>query len=123
MAAAILARVLTIFTIPKPFVGHIGEIQLNALESWIGLRDDVQVVLIGDEPGVADAAREVGVDHVGGLEKSPRGTPRLDSAFALVGTVARFPLWCLVNADIVLLEDFLPAVDRVTASFGESLMI
>ena len=37
MAAAILARVLTIFTIPKPFVGHIGEIQLNALESCVSV--------------------------------------------------------------------------------------
>jgi hypothetical protein len=115
--------VLTILTVPKPFTGHIGDIQSNALASWIGLRQDVQVVLLGDEPGVAEAAREVGVDHVGGIEKSPRGTPRLDSAFALAGTVARSPLWCLINADIVLLEDFLPTIEGVTASFEKFLMI
>ena len=118
-----MARVLTILTVPKPFVGHIGDIQLNALESWIGLRQDVQVVLIGDEPGVADAARETGVDHVGGIETSPRGTPRLDSAFGLAASVTRYPLWCLINADIVLLEDFLPAIDGVAASFEKFVMI
>jgi hypothetical protein len=118
-----VARVLTILTIPKPFVGHIGDIQRNALESWIGLRHDVQVVLVGDEPGVADAAREFGVDHVAGIEKSPRGTPRLDSAFAFVGTVARWPLWCLINADIILLEDFPTTADRVAGSFDEFVMI
>jgi hypothetical protein len=115
--------VLTILTIPKPFVGHIGAIQRNALESWKGLRDDVQIVLIGDEPGVADVAHEVGVQHVGGIERSAHGTPRLDSAFTLAENVARFPLWLLINADIVLLEDFLPAVDRATKAFEEFVMI
>jgi hypothetical protein len=37
--------------------------------------------------------------------------------------VARSPLWCLINADIMLLEDFLPAVDRVATSFEKFLMI
>ena len=120
---AILPRVLTLLTIPKPFVGHIGDIQRNALESWLGLRNDVQIVLIGDEPGVADVAREMGVQHVGGVETSERGTPRLDSAFSLAETVARHPLWSLVNADIILLEDFLPAVDRVAKTFGQFVMV
>jgi len=115
--------VLTILTIPKPFAGHIGEIQRNALESWVGLGQDVQIVLIGDEPGVADAAREIGVQHVGGVERSERGTPRLDSAFAAAATVARAPLWSLVNADIMLFEDFLPAIDGVAESFEKFLMI
>ena len=26
---------LTIFTIPKPFIGHIGVIQRNAIMSWL----------------------------------------------------------------------------------------
>lgn len=116
-------RVLTILTIPKPFVGRIGEIQRNALESWMGLGHGVQILLIGDEPGVADVARELGVQHVGGIERSERGTPRLDSAFAAAATVADFPLWSLVNADIILLEDFLPAVDRVARAFKKFVMI
>jgi hypothetical protein len=115
--------VLTILTIPKPFVGHAGEIQRTALESWRGLREDVQIVLVGDEVGIAEAAREVGAEHVGGVERNERGTPRLDSAFALAATVARFPLWSLVNADIVLLDDFLPAIDRVAKSFASFVMI
>jgi hypothetical protein len=115
--------VLTILTIPKPFVGQIGEIQRNALESWLGLRNDVQIVLIGDELGIAEVAREAGVQHVGGVEKSKSGTPRLDSAFSLVETVARFPLWSLINADIVLLDDFRPAVDRVAKACGQFVMV
>jgi hypothetical protein len=120
---AILPRVLTILTIPKPFVGHIGNIQRNALESWKELRDDVQIVLIGDEPGIEDVAHGMGVQHVGGIETSERGTPRLDSAFSVAETVARFPLWALINSDIVLLEDFLPAVDRVARTFKNFVLV
>lgn len=114
---------LTIFAVPKPFRGHIGDIQRNAIESWCALGSDVQVVLVGDEEGVDEAARDTGVEHIGGLEHNERGTPRLDSAFERTARVARWPLWCLVNADIVLLDDFVPAVERVACAFSDFLLI
>jgi hypothetical protein len=114
---------LTIFTVPKPFRGHVGEIQRNALESWRALRPDVQVVLVGDEEGVERAARDAGVEHVGGLARNDRGTPRLDSAFECAAPVARWPLWCLVNADIVLLEDFPRAIERTASAFSKFLLV
>ena len=114
---------LTILTIPKPFVGQIGEIQRNALESWLALGRGVQIVLVGDEAGIADVAHETGVHHLGGIEKSKHGTPRLDSAFSLAESVARFPLWSLINSDIVLLDDFLPAVDRVAKTSRQFVMV
>jgi hypothetical protein len=113
----------TLFSIPKPFEGSIGEIQLNALRSWVALGDGVQVVLLGDEAGVADAASTAGAEHVPAVERSDLGTPRLDSAFAEVETVARRPLRCFVNADIILLDDFLPAVEAVAARYERFLMI
>ena len=70
-----------------------------------------------------EAARDAGVDHVGNLARNDRGTPRLDSAFARVETVARHPLWCLINGDIILLDDFLPAVERVTSAFQRFLIV
>jgi len=115
--------VLTLFTVPKPFRGRIDGIQRNAIESWRALRHDVQVVLVGDDEGVEQAAREARVEHVGGLARSNRGTPRLDSAFERTATVARWPLWCFVNADIVLLDDFPHAVERVASAFDEFLLI
>ncbi len=111
------------FTVPKPFRGRVGDIQRNAIESWLALRDDVQVVLVGDEEGVEEAARAAGVVHVGGLARNERGTPRLDSAFERAATVARWPLWCLVNADILLLDDFLPAIERTRTEFDDFLLI
>ena len=57
-ASLVSAAVLTLFTVPKPFRGHVGDIQRNAIESWRALRPSVQVVLVGDEDGVAEAARD-----------------------------------------------------------------
>ena len=116
-------EVLTIFTVPKPFCGRVGDIQRNAIESWIALRHDVQVVLVGDEEGVEQSARDAGAEHVGGLALNSRGTPRLDSAFERTATVARRPLWCYVNADVLLLDDLVPAVERVASTFTEFLVI
>ena len=43
---------ITIFTAPKPFTNpHIDLIQRNAIQSWLHLGDDVNVVMIGNEPG------------------------------------------------------------------------
>jgi hypothetical protein len=42
---------LTIFSTPKPFHGHSGIIQRNALKSWTLLHPDVEVILFGIEDG------------------------------------------------------------------------
>jgi hypothetical protein len=114
---------LTLFTVPKPFRGHVGEIQRNAIESWRALRPHVQVILVGDEDGVERAAQDAGVEHAGGLARNDRGTPRLDSAFECAAPLARWPLWCLINADIVLLDDFPRAIDRVVSGFSAFLLV
>jgi hypothetical protein len=114
--------VLTVFCVPKPFVGRIGEIQRRALVSWAVLAPDVQVLVLGDEAGAAEAAAEVGAEHLPDLARTERGTPRLDAAFAAADSVARHPLRCFVNADIVLFDD-LPAAVRVVGDHAERFLI
>jgi hypothetical protein len=43
----------TFFTTAKPFPGHDGIIQRNALKSWTRLHPEVEVILFGDEGGAA----------------------------------------------------------------------
>ena len=103
---------LTVFSIPKPFEGEIGELQRAALRSWTAL-PGVEVILLGDDTGVAEAAAAAGAGHIETLARS-EGTPRLDDAFAQVEQRARHRLLCFVNADILLGEDLLAAVGSVT---------
>jgi hypothetical protein len=115
--------VLTVFSVPKPFDGRIGDIQRRALASWAALAPDVQVLLLGDEPGAADAARETGAEHVAELARTEHGTPRLDSAFAAADRVARHPLRCFVNADVVLFHDLPQAAALVAAEHERFLLV
>jgi hypothetical protein len=114
--------VITLFTIPKPFEREIETIQRNAISSWLAL-DGIEVVLVGDEPGTAEIARELGVAHVGGVLTSDAGTPRLDDAFAKVDEAATQPLRTFVNTDIVLLDDFVPAARRVAETDSPFLVV
>ena len=85
------------------------------MRSRAGARSTSRSCCSGTSAASADAARELGVEHVGGLALTEHGTPRLDSAFALADGVARFPLRCFVNADIILGPDLLTATRAVSA--------
>ena len=104
---------LTIFAIPKAFEGHTGIIQRNAVKSWALLRPACELILCGDDPGVAEAASEFGVGHLPDVDRNEYGTPLLTSAFQQAAAAASNPLLCYVNADIILMNDFVRAARRV----------
>jgi hypothetical protein len=116
--------VLTLFSVPKPFEGRVGEIQRRALESWAALDGgSVQLLLLGDEPGTAEAAREAGAEHLPELARTEHGTPRLDAVFAAADSAARHPLRCFVNADVVLYDDLPRAAARVDEQADRFLLV
>jgi hypothetical protein len=111
---------ITFFSIPKPFAGHIGVIQRNAIQSWCQ-QAGCQVILLGDDSGVGDVAAEFGATWIPRLRVNEYGTPLLNSAFDEARKAARHGLLCYVNADILLLGNFLEAASRVR--FGNFLML
>ena len=104
---------ITLFTLPKPFVGHIGMIQRNALESWTRLHADIDIMVFGDEVGTAEVAAELGVRHFPDVDVNEYGTPLISRYFREAEGAARHPRLCYVNADIVLFPDLLDAVAKV----------
>ena len=115
---------LTLFTAPKPFTDpHINIIQRNALQSWLALGDEVEVLVIGDEPGLAEAAAELGARQLPEVARNDWGTPLLSSIFDLARQHTRSPYLCYVNADILFLPDLLAATRIVSQSEGAFLVI
>ncbi|MBI3832381.1 MAG: hypothetical protein HY291_22850 [Planctomycetes bacterium] len=104
---------LTLFSIPKAFRGHIGVIQRNALKSWTLLRPECEILLLGDDEGTAEAAKEFGCVHVPQVARNEHGTPLISAIFAQAQQRGRFERQCYVNADIVLMNDFMRAIERV----------
>ncbi len=108
-----LKRMLTIFAVPKAFQGHTGIIQLNAIRSWSRLAEGCEIILCGDDPGTEEAAAEVGAKYIPDIARNEYGTPLLDSIFARAAEEASNELLCYVNADIILLRDFVEAIGRI----------
>lgn len=104
---------ISFFTIPKAFEGGADRIQRNAVGSWLRLGSDVEVILLGSDPGVGDAAAALGVRHHADLGRTAAGTPRLDDAFSAARRLAQHSLLCFVNSDIILLDDFRNAAERI----------
>ncbi len=100
---------LTLFSAPKPFTNpHIAMIQRNAIRSWT-LLPDVEVILLGEEDGLAEAAKEFGVKHIPHVARNESGIPLISSMFQLAGENSNSELLCIINADMILMSDFVEA--------------
>jgi hypothetical protein len=109
------APLITVFSAPKPFTNpHIASIQRNAIVSWMEL-PDVSVILLGDEPGLAEICAELGVTHLREIPRSPSGAPLMDAMFRLAREASSTPLYAIVNADVILLDDFVETAKKVSA--------
>ena len=106
---------LTIFTAPKPFTdAHIAAIQRNAIQSWQHLSEDVDVLLVGDEPGMAEVAAEYGLRQLPNVARNQSGTPLVSSIFSLARHASPAPLLAYLNADILLLPGFVASARQVS---------
>jgi hypothetical protein len=113
---------ISIFTAPKPFTNpHIAIIQRNAIHSWQAI--GAEVILVGDDEGVAHAAHVLAVKHSPDVVRNQYGTPRIDSIFELGRKAAHGDILAYINTDVILLPDFNTGVERVLKTQKEFLMI
>jgi hypothetical protein len=113
---------LTIFSTPKPFVGHIDVIQRNAIQSWQRLHSEVEVILVGDDEGTAEVCKELGIAHIKDVARNEHGTKYLASVYYQAEERAKHRTLCHVNCDIVLMSDFWRAVQSIL-EFGDKFLM
>lgn len=113
----------TLFAIPKPFRNHIAVIQTNAIRSWTRLGGAYKVILFGDEEGTAQLAQSVGATYVPRVARNRYGTPLLNDLFQQAQQLSNDPILCYINADILLLDDFAAAVQRLARRKKRFLMV
>ena len=115
---------ITLFTAPKPFTNpHIAMIQRNAIRSWAALGDEVTILVLGEEEGLAENAAALGVKHIREIKKNTSGTPLISSLFRTAREANNSPLLAYVNADILLLPDFVVQARRVTVLAEKFLLV
>jgi len=113
---------LTIFSTAKPFEGHSEIIQRNAIKSWTLLDPQPEIILFGNEPGVQEIAYELGLVNVPEIATNEYGTPLLNDMFEKAQRIASNDIMCYVNADVILMDDFIDAVKKVQG-IDEFLMV
>ena len=89
-------------------------IQRNAIKSWT-LLPDVEIILLGEERGLPEAARELGVKHIPNVARNESGTPLISSMFQLARDASQrsnSDLLCIINADMILMPDFVEAAKQ-----------
>jgi hypothetical protein len=114
---------LTIFSLPKPFKGHIGIIQRNAIQSWLHLQPKPEIILLGNDEGTAEVAAEFGLKHIPEIEKNEFGTPLVNSIFQAAQKNSSTRFLCYINADIILLSDFSTAFESAKKQFPEGMFL
>jgi hypothetical protein len=111
------------FSTPKPFRGHAGVIQRNALKSWKLLHPDIEVILFGEDEGTAEVCHELELDHAPQVVRSKHGTKRLDSIFSQAQEMAHYEVLSYVNCDIILTAEFIDALKQLLAWQSKFLMV
>ena len=72
---------ITIFSIPKAFEGHIGIIQRNAIISWLKLKNHPEIILFGNESGTEEICKEFNLKFIPDVKVNEYGTPLCNDMF------------------------------------------
>jgi hypothetical protein len=113
---------ITFFTIPKSFIGHSGIIQYNAIRSWCKLAGN-NVILFGDDVGVAELAKELELIHYSEIEKNEYDTPMVSDAFKIAQKISKTPYIAYVNSDIIFTDSFIKVLKNINITNPKWVMV
>ncbi|MGV8026800.1 MAG: hypothetical protein AB2L18_09605 [Anaerolineaceae bacterium] len=115
---------VTFFTTPKSFTDpHINIIQRNAIQSWKSLGEQVEIFLIGNDEGVAQAASDLQVLHFPQVRCNDQGTPLISSMLQIARENSCSPYLCIINTDILVLPEMLDVLKVVAGKMQQFLLV
>lgn len=113
----------TLFAMPKPFTKAFALIQENAIRSWMNLKPRPEIILFGNDDGVAEFAQKHNLKHICDVQRNEFGTPLVNDLFLKAQRIAANEICVYVNTDIILMDDFAAAIEKVGKRFEQFLMI
>jgi len=114
---------ISIFTMPKDFIGEFEIIQRNAIRTWKEECPNSEIILAANAEGVSEVSAQFGIQHLHGVRSGDLGSPLLSSLFQQVKQEARNEILAFINADCMLIGNLEKAVELVRKKFEKFLMI
>jgi hypothetical protein len=114
---------ITIFSTLKPSNPLTDGIQRNAVISWTKIIPKPEIILFGYDPAAESLAKELNLFYIPHIRCNENGLPYIDDMFIKAQIVASNDILMYVNADIILTNDLMPAIDIVKQKFETFLMI
>lgn len=108
---------ITLFSTLKPKYDYR---QHNALHSWASL-PRTNILLVGHE--AQEAAEELGLVMAVGVRRTELGMPQLDSLFEIAQAWSPDNLFLYINADIIVWDEIVLALETCAEQFEEFLMV
>ena len=105
-------KLITLIAVPKPFTGESATLQRAACRSWAAI-PGLEVMLAGDEQGIAETCEAYGFQHIPDVMRTEQGTPRLNDIFSKARERAATALLLYVNADIILGPEIIQAACNI----------
>lgn len=107
---------IAIFGLPKPYRdSHTRLIQRNSIASWSRLGPQVEVILLGNEEGIEETAKEFGALHSGEIRANEFGTPLLSGAFKTAADLSKADILVYCNCDVILSDDLIQTIHLIQA--------
>lgn len=113
----------TIVSVPAFFWGPRKSLQERALSSWLELTPRPEVILLGEETGVADAAKEFGVRHIPKVGCNKFETPVVRNVIEQAVAEATCDSIVFVSADTLLSPDLPECLRQVSREHSRFLMV
>ena len=101
---------ITLFTTTKDFEGVNRTNQLNANRSWLSSSYSPQVVIFGTSKGVEELGTHPNLTYRKQVKVTDTGAPFGDEMFTVINKIAKYPICCYINADIILTNKFFETV-------------
>ncbi|XP_071713923.1 beta-arabinofuranosyltransferase RAY1 isoform X2 [Rutidosis leptorrhynchoides] len=117
---------ITIFAAARPFSGSIGKRQSLAIRSWLGLSQDIRVVLFSQDPSVFSFAGSFGLDSrvtaEPNIDFTFLGTPFFHSMVARA-QISSSNISVLMDSETILLPDFISTLSYVNKLDHDWLLV
>jgi len=105
--------VITFLASPKAFKDIADFNQRNAIQSWLAIHPDVEVILYGDSPGTDTVCEEYNLLYVPDIEANSSGIPFFGAIAEHARVHAKYDTQVYLNCDILMTSSVIEAAKSV----------